>query len=180
MAERLTIARPYAKAVFVRARDTGRLAAWSERLGLAAAISADARVRALYGDPRVDSKDLVTLFTGVGGAAFDEEAERFLAVLAENRRLQYLPEIAAVFAQLRAEHERVLDVTVTAAVELSPALRERLGAALQRRFGREIRLHTALDPALLGGAVIRADDLVIDGSLTAGLAQLARQAAGEQ
>ena len=103
MAERLTIARPYAKAVFAHARDTGRLAAWSERLGLAATISADARVRALYGNPRVGATDLVTLFMGVGGTAFDEEAERLLAVLAENGRLQYLPEIAAV---LRAAPRR--------------------------------------------------------------------------
>jgi F-type H+-transporting ATPase subunit delta len=71
-----------------------------------------------------------------------------------------------------------VDVTVSSAVELSAAQRERLIAALGKRLNREVRLHSELNPALLGGAVLRADDLVIDGSLSGGLSQLAARVAG--
>lgn len=178
MAERITIARPYAKAIFGLARSTQRLQPWSAVLQLAAAISADARVRPLFGNPHVSAEQLVELLTGVGGTAFDADARNLIATLAANRRLAFLPEIAATYERLRAEHERTVEVTVTSAVELSAAQRERLSAALQKRLAREVHLHSEIDPKLLGGAVLRADDLVIDGSLAGGLAQLAARVAG--
>jgi F-type H+-transporting ATPase subunit delta len=103
---------------------------------------------------------------------------RFLAVLAENGRLPLLPEIAQLFEKMRAEQERVLDVTLKSAVDLSADQKERFTAALRKRFDREIRLHTQIEPSLLGGAVLQADDLVIDGSVQGGLTQLASQIAG--
>ena len=177
MAERITIARPYAKALFGLARGTGRLPAWSEALRVAAMTAADPQVRPLFGNPHVSAEQLAELFTAVGGAAYDEAAHNLIATLAANRRLGFLPEIAATFEQLRAEHERSVDVTVTSAVEIPAEQRERIVAALRKRLNRDVRLHCELDPKLLGGAVLRADDLVIDGSLTGGLAQLAAQVA---
>ena len=177
MAERVTIARPYAKAAFAEARKTQRLAQWSQALALAAAVSGDARVRPLFGNPHVMPAQLVEFVAGIGGQSIDSEMRRFLVVLAENGRLPFLPEIAQLFEKMRAEQERVLDVTVKSAVELSSAQRERLVAALRRRFDREIRLHTQIDHSLLGGAVLQADDLVIDGSVQGGLTQLAAQLA---
>src|ERR1019366_5902519 len=170
MAERVTIARPYAKAVFAMARDAQRLPQWSEGLAIAAAVSADARVKALFGNPRVAPEQLVELISSIGGEAFDGDMRKLLAVLAANRRLGLLPEIAQLFAKMRAEHERVLDVTLSSAVELS--------AEQRKRFARDVRLHTRIDSSLLGGAVLQADDLVIDGSVQGGLAQLATQIAG--
>jgi F-type H+-transporting ATPase subunit delta len=178
MAERITIARPYAKAIFAQARAGKRLEAWSAVLQLGAAISADPRVKGLFGNPHVSPEQLAGLYTDIGGDQLDSDARNLLATLAANRRLGYLPEIARSYEQFRAEHERVIDVTVTSAVELSPQQRERLTAALRKRLDREVRLHTELNPALLGGAVLRAGDLVIDGSITSGLAQLAAQVAG--
>jgi F-type H+-transporting ATPase subunit delta len=177
MAERITIARPYAKAVFQQARSQKRLPQWSEALGLAARIIADPRVGALIGNPGVSKAQLVELVTGVGGKHFDGEARNLIATLAANRRLGFLPEIAARYEQLRAEAERTVDVTVTSAVELSGEQQQQFTAALHKRLDREVRLHCRIDPALLGGAVVRADDLVIDGSVRAGLAQLANAAA---
>ena len=116
--------------------------------------------------------------TGVGGQTIDAEVRRFLVVLAENGRLGLLPEIAQLYEKMRAEQERVLDVTLKSAVALSAEQRERFTAALRRRFDRDIRLHTEIDTSLLGGAVLQADDLVIDGSVRGGLAQLAAQIAG--
>ena len=178
MTERVTIARPYAKAAFAEARKTQRLAPWSEGLGVASQVSADERVKPLFGNPHVSPAQLVELISGIGGAAIDAEMGRFLAVLAENGRLPLLPEIAQLYEKMRADQERVLDVTLKSAVELSADQRERFTAALRKRFDREIRLHTQIEPSLLGGAVLQADDLVIDGSVQGGLTQLASQIAG--
>lgn len=173
MAERLTIARPYAKAVFALARADKRLPQWSEVLRIAATVVADARVASLLGNPAVSAEQLVTLITGVGGAAFDDSAKNFIRTLAANKRLGYLPEIAARYEQLRAEAERTVDVTVTSAVELSAAQQKQYAEAMRKRLDRDVRLHCMIDPSLIGGAIVRADDLVIDGSVRAGLAQLA-------
>lgn len=178
MAERITIARPYAKAIFALARGNQRLEAWSGVLRTAAAVSADARVKPLFGNPHVSADQLAELFNGIGGEAFDEQARNLIASLAANRRLPFLPEIAANYEKLRAEHEQTIDVTVTSAVELTADQRTRITAALRKRIKREVRLQCELDPTLLGGAVLRANDLVIDGSLAGGLAQLAAQVAG--
>jgi len=177
MTERVTIARPYAKAVFVLARDARQLPQWSDIIGVAATVVSDERVLPLLDNPHVRPSELVDFICDVGGASFDQRARNFLGVLAENRRLGYLPEVAQLFARMRADYERVIDVTVASAVELSAEQRERFAAALRKRFDREVRLNTRIDSALLGGAVVQADDLVIDGSVRAGLAQLATQVA---
>jgi F-type H+-transporting ATPase subunit delta len=173
MAERITIARPYAKAVFKLAQSQKRLPQWSEALGVAASVVADPRVAGLLSNPAVSAEQLAGLVSDVGGARLDEQARNLIATLAANRRLGYLPEIAARFEQLRADAERTIEVTVTSAVELSAAQKTHYAEALAKRLGREVRLSCQTDPGLLGGAVVRADDLVIDGSVRAGLAQLA-------
>ena len=173
MAERLTIARPYAKAVFALAHAGKRRPQWSAALGIAASVVTDVRVAALLGNPGVSAEQLVSLITGVGGAAFDESARNFIRTLAANKRLGFLPEIATRYERLRAEAERTVDVTVTSAVELSAAQQQHYTDAMRKRLDREVRLHCKLDPSLLGGAVVQADDLVIDGSVRAGLTQLA-------
>jgi F-type H+-transporting ATPase subunit delta len=178
MAERITIARPYAKAVFMLAQGAGRLPQWSEALQAAASVVADPRVQALLGNPGISPEQLAALVTGVAGAGLDEQARNFIRTLAANRRLGFLPEIAARYEQLRAEAERTVDVTVTSAVELSAEQKTRYAEAMRKRLAREVRLHCELDPSLLGGAMVRADDLVIDGSVRAGLSQLATAAAG--
>ena len=177
MAERLTIARPYAKAVFVLARDAKQLSQWSQIVGIAASVVSDERVKPLLDNPHVLPQQLVDLICDVGGRPFDRHARNFLAVMAENHRLGFLPEIAQLYGKMRADYERVLDVTVASAVELSKEQRERFSAALRKRFDRDVRLHTRIDSTLLGGAVVQADDLVIDGSVRGGLAQLATQVA---
>jgi F-type H+-transporting ATPase subunit delta len=173
VAERITIARPYAKAVFKLAHESGRLAQWSEALQVAATVVVDPRVVALLGNPAVTPAQLAALVSDVGGAALDEQARNFVATLAANRRLGYLPEIAARYEQMRAEAERTVGVTITSAVELTAEQRARYSAALAKRLGRTVELHCELDPTLIGGATVRADDLVIDGSVRAGLHQLA-------
>lgn len=177
MAEKVTIARPYAKAVFADAREKKRLPQWSQALAIAAQISSDERVSKLFGNPHVSPAELAEFFNGIGGDAFDADMRNLIQLLAAGHRLELLPFIEQLFEHMRADYERVLDVTLSSAVELSAAQTERFTAALSKRFARDVRLHTKIDSSLLGGAVLQADDLMIDGSVQGGLAQLAIQVA---
>src|SRR5690606_34401579 len=161
MSEALTLARPYARAAHAVARDAGQAEAWSQSLALAARIAADPRIEALLGDPRLRPEDARMLLAEGADDAFS----RFIDELADNGRLALLPEISGLYEQLRADAEQVVKARVTSAAELSPAELEGLVAGLRRRFGREVQVETAVDPELIGGAVIDAGDTVIDGSL---------------
>jgi F-type H+-transporting ATPase subunit delta len=171
MSQAITLARPYARAAFALASAEGGAAAWSQALGFSATATADAGVRARLGHPGVPADTLVELLLPPGNP--DDRYRRFLALLAANRRLVLLPEILAIFELLRAEQDKVVRATVTSAAEMAPGELETLRAALARRFGREVVVTTAVDPALLGGAVIDAGDVVIDGSVRGKLARLA-------
>ena len=169
MSQAITLARPYARAAFAIARDGGRLAQWSDALGFAARMAADPRVAGLLGNPRLTVDDAVTLLALDGAEpAFAD----FLGLLAGNRRLPLLPEIAGLYEELRADAEKVVRARITSAVAMPDAELETIRGALRRRFGREVELETAVDEALIGGAVIDAGDVVIDGSLRGKLQRL--------
>lgn len=174
MAEAATLARPYAKAAFMSARDSKALADWSGALQSAAAFAADARIADLTGNPRLSLDDIVSLYGGLGGA-IEAHWQNFVRLLATNKRLEVLPQIAAQYQVLRAEFENELDVEVTSATALSAEQQIKLKASLQKRFEREVRMSTVIDATLLGGAVIRAGDLVIDGSIKGRLERLASE-----
>jgi F-type H+-transporting ATPase subunit delta len=169
MSQALTLARPYARAAFAIARDGGKLAGWSDALGFAARVAADPQVAALLGHPRLGRDDAVALLAPEGAdAAFAD----FLGLLFDNRRLPLLPEIAGLYDELRLESERVVKARVTSATALPAAELESIKAALKKRFGREVEVESAVDAALIGGAVIDAGDVVIDGSVRGRLARL--------
>ena len=169
MSQALTLARPYARAAFGIARDEGAFAAWSQALGFAAHVAADPRVAGVLGNPKLSDDEAVTLLWAPGAG---ETVARFLRMLSGNRRMALLPEIAGLFEELRHEAERVVKATVTSAVALPDAELESIRDALRKRFGREVELETAIDESLIGGALIDAGDVVIDGSLKGKLARL--------
>ena len=173
MAERATIARPYAKAAFEYARDTNAFAAWSDGLKTAADIVSDPRVAPLTKSPEWSVADLAGLIIDVAGAKLDAGMQNFVRLLAENHRLLLLPEIAAHYEVQRSAVENTIDVEVVSAVPLDAAQAEKLRAALSTRLKRKVRMRTSVDSTLLGGAVVRAGDLVIDGSLKGRLQRLA-------
>src|SRR5579872_1223703 len=173
MADKTTIARPYAKAAFEEARGANRLGPWSESLRTAALVVTDPRVHKLLGNPSVTGAELAKLVLDLAGQQLDEHGRNFVHTLAENRRLAYLPEISTLFDELKDEAEGVIDVEVTSAAALVDGQRDGLAAALQRRLRRQVRLHCQIDPALIGGAVLRAGDLVIDGSVLSRLHRIA-------
>jgi F-type H+-transporting ATPase subunit delta len=170
MSSTLTLARPYARAAFALAREHEQLSQWSMRLDFSAQVALDPRVQSLLGHPKLEADEAVALLLPPGDV--DPLFSRFLAVLTESGRLQLLPEIAALYAQQRAEAERIVKATITSATALTPGERAKLHIALRKRFGREVEITTAVDPELIGGAVIDAGDVVIDGSLRNKLARL--------
>jgi F-type H+-transporting ATPase subunit delta len=173
MAEKTTIARPYAKAAFQEAQGDKQLARWSETLRAAATAVQDPRVHELLGSPSVSGEDLAQLVMGVTGTTIDEHGQNFFRMLAENHRLGFLPEIAALFDEYKDEAERVIDVTVTSAAPIDSRQEQALGKALERKLKRAVRLHSATDSTLIGGAILRAGDTVIDGSLLTRLKRIA-------
>ena len=175
MAERATIARPYAKAAFEYAREAKGFAAWSQALARLAEIVADPRVAALTKSPQWSAADVVSLTTDVAGTSLNDGMQNFVRVLAENHRLLLLPEIAAHYEEFRSAVENTVDVEVVSAVKLDAAQSAKLSAALAKRLKRNVRMKNSVDATLLGGAVLRAGDLVIDGSLKGRLQRLATE-----
>jgi F-type H+-transporting ATPase subunit delta len=173
MADKVTIARPYARAAFEEARTAKRLEPWSEALHVGATVVRDARVAALLGNPHVTPEELAQLVIGIAGRKLGEAGANFVRTLAANRRLAVLPEIAERFDTLKDAEQGVADVTVTSAAPLAAGQQQALSAALERRLKRTVRLRCETDPKLIGGAVLRAGDLVIDGSLRTRLERIA-------
>lgn len=169
MSQALTLARPYARAAFGLARDEGKFDAWSHALGLAAQIAADPAAAQVLANPGLRQSDAVALL-----ASDDADATfgRFLAMLFDNRRLGLLPEITGLYEQQRAEAEQIVKAKVTSAAALPEAELAQIKAALRRRFDREVEISTAIDESLIGGAIIDAGNVVIDGSLKGKLARL--------
>lgn len=173
MAEQATLARPYAKAVFTVAREEGGLEGWSRMLGLISAVAAEPNVRALLESPEISNEQKSFRLSEVCGDELNDRARALIRVLARNKRLDLLAEIAWQYEDLRAAEEQSLDVEVQSAFPLTDAQAETLRAALAKKYAKEVQLTSTVDGNLLGGAVIRAGDTVIDGSLRGRLDKLA-------
>ncbi len=173
MAELATLARPYARAAFEQAQaNPGGLARWSAMLNTAAMVVADAQMTAFIKNPQLDMAKKVELIVEICGDALDEAAHQFLLVLGKNGRLLVLPTIVPLYEQLRADAEKSVTATLVSAMAVPPAQVSKLEAALSKKLQRTVTLTVDIDPTLIGGAVIRAGDLVIDGSARGRLAHL--------
>ncbi|HHJ14569.1 MAG TPA: F0F1 ATP synthase subunit delta [Gammaproteobacteria bacterium] len=167
------LARPYARAVFELAREKGELDTWSARLALMGAVASDEKLHRLLDDPRLTRKDKAGLMIRVCGEEVGEQGANLLRVLAENGRLDQLPMIERLFRQYRDEAAGTLQVDVISALPLAEAQKAGIAEALKKRLGRDVQLNCSVNEDLVGGAVIRAGDLVIDGSAVEHLQQLA-------
>ena len=173
MAELATLARPYGNAVFALAKSASALPRWSRLLGVLGAALGEAQVQALIESPKIAAQTKAHRLSELCGDDIDSAGRQFLQVLSANGRLGLLGEIQGRFEELKALEERTLDVEVRSARPLSDAQSDSLKAALQRRFDKEVNLSSLVDSELLGGAIIRAGDMVIDGSVRGRLAKLA-------
>ncbi len=173
MAELTTLARPYAKAVFSEAEQAKTLDAWSKDLALLSACVADSKVAEFLMYPSLTVQQQADTVIEVCGDQLTSAAKNLVVILAENKRLVLLPEIFELYEELKAELENTVDVVVTAAQPLTDEQAEKLVAALKAKLQRDVRMTSEVDESLIGGAIIRAGDLVIDGSLTGRLSKLA-------
>lgn len=170
MAEDITIARPYAEALFSMARDSQTLDAWSASLSDAALLANDPQMRALFKDPNVSASQVAALFVSM--TPFSAEATSLIRVLADNDRLALLPEIRMLYEQLKAEAQREADAEIVAAQPLTDPQISQLKDHLERHFNRRVNVSVSVDPALIGGARIVVGDVVIDGSVAGQLAAM--------
>lgn len=173
MAEKSTIARPYAQAAFELAKEADALGRWSDMLQFAAQVVSDEAMVDYIDNPRVSDERLSELLLEIMGEQLDEAGKSFIGVLVENSRLTVLPEIAALYEQHRAEAESKIEAEIISAYPVNDDQRQALEQALKKRLGREVNLTTRIDESLIGGAIVRAGDLVIDGSVTGHLEKLA-------
>jgi F-type H+-transporting ATPase subunit delta len=172
MAEPSTIARPYAEAAFRLADGAGALSKWSEMLGALGLVAQDGRVRAAVSQPGLSDAQAAGVLIGVLSGRLNAEAENFLRVLAENGRLELLPEIRAQFEALKDEREGVLEAEVQSAFELSEAQVADLVQRLEKKTGRKVRTKVQVDKSLIAGVRVVLGDQVIDGSARAQLGAL--------
>jgi len=172
MAEKTTIARPYAQAAFDLSQAAGDLKSWSGMLQLVAMVTEDSTMKALIGNPGVQRDRLVGLIIDICGDNLNGAGKNFLRVLGENKRLNVLTEIAALYEQQRAEVEKTVDAQVVSAFALSDAQIVQFSEVLKKRLGRDVNLVAKVDASIIGGAIVQAGDLVIDGSITGQLNKL--------
>lgn len=172
MAEKTTIARPYAQAIFALAKQQKALPKWSEMMALTVAVVTDPQVTGLIGNPRIKKSQLASLVIDVCGANLTGDAQNVIRVLVENGRLKVLPEIVALFDQYRAEEESTVRADVISAFPLSKEEQTKIANALQKRLGKQVTISSRVDATIMGGAIIRAGDMVIDGSVTGQLEKL--------
>jgi len=173
MAELTTVARPYAKAAFQFANENSKLSEWSEILSFVTAVVEDETVAEVLDDPKFTSEQKADVVTKICAERLDKGIQNFISLLASNGRLALLPQIVELYEKLKAEQEQSVDVEIISAFEVSPAENQILAGALAKRFNQEVNIETKVDQSIIGGLIIRAGDLVIDGSVRGKLAKLA-------
>lgn len=160
-----TIARPYAKAVFESAVEHKLLEDWSLQLKNLALIVKNEHMLPLLSNPLIAKEELVKLICEIAGRSLNEEGKQLISLLAEKKRLNILPAIANHYENYLAEFERTIDVRVVSAFPIDQTRLQKLQHALQKYLNRQVHLQFDIDNTILGGAIIYANDLVIDGSL---------------
>lgn len=167
------IARPYAQAVFELAQEADDHEGWSAGLKFVAVVAADPSIQTLVHSPKFDRAQLSALFDDIIGDRLSGPARNFIKVVVQNRRVDALPAIATQFEALRAAAQGTVEAEVVSAQDVSEGQLKKLASGLEKRLGRKVNLKVRRDETLLGGAIVRTGDLVIDGSARGHLAKLA-------
>lgn len=175
MSELTTLARPYAVAVYQRAKETGTADRWADELAFLAAVMADERIAQAAANPKAKREDFTAAFLNLCQDRLDGEAENFVRLLIQNRRLGLVKQIAELYAEYKADDEGYVDVDVTSAFPLQKAEETKLAKVLDRFLDRKARLRTTVDKNLIGGVYIRAGDRVIDASIRGQIERLAKR-----
>ncbi|BDM66192.1 ATP synthase subunit delta [Shewanella sp. NFH-SH190041] len=171
MAELTTIARPYAKAAFDFAVEHQAVEKWAEMLGFAALVSENDTMQPLL-TGAMASSELAQLFISICGEQVDTHGQNLIKVMAENGRLEVLPAVAKLYVEFRHEWAKEVEAEVVSAIELSDEQKQQMSASLEKRLARKVKLNCSIDAGLIAGVIIKAGDLVIDGSVRGKLTRL--------
>lgn len=172
MSNDVIIARPYARAAFEYAKNHD-LKSWLIAIALLSEVANQTKIRALLRDPTVTPQQRLTVIKEICAGMLDQAQENFLATLASNKRLFCLSEIFNLFHQYYDEYKKLKEIDVYTPYPMSEAQKQQLINTLEKRFASDVLLHEHIDHSLIGGAVIRAGDQVIDGSVKGRLQRLA-------
>lgn len=173
MAELTTLARPYAKAAFEVALSADSLQIWSAMLARVAAVTRNETVGIVLSSPSLTGEQQAQIVIDLCGDEINSPLQNFIRILTANKRLDLLPEILGLFETLKANQEKTVDVDVLTAFPLAESTQRSIAKALKARLKREVNIRSEVDKSLIGGMVVRAGDLVIDGSVRGKLSRLA-------
>jgi len=173
MAESITIARPYAKAAFQAAKEKDALTEWSEMLSYASAVASDENMESVLDHPALTSEQKAEIFTDVCGDNLSDQGKNFVSVLSENDRIGLIADIAELYEVFKSQLEQSIDVEVESAFELGSEQQEKLAKALSDKLDRKVVVSSTTNQELIGGAIVRTKDLVIDASVRGKIAKLA-------
>lgn len=173
MAELSTLARPYAKAAFQAAVDAGELQAWSDMLVNTSNVVQEEKMGKVLSHPSLTGEQQAQTLIDVCGDKMHKAGQNLVSVLAENKRISLIPQILEQFEHLKAELEKAVDVEIISAFDVSDESKQKLTDALKAKLAKDVRVTTTVDSTLVGGAIIRAGDLVIDGTVRGKLTKLA-------
>ena len=165
MSELATLARPYAAAVFKRAKETDATEKWSQCLAFMSAVLKNEDISVVIDNPKVNKERLSALMLDICQEHINEENGNFLKLLVHNNRLVLLPYIAKLFEAYKAEDEGYVEVEVLTAYTLSKDAKQSFTTTLEKTLGKKIHMNVAVDKSLIGGVLVRAGDRVIDGSI---------------
>ncbi|MGL5005832.1 MAG: F0F1 ATP synthase subunit delta [Plesiomonas sp.] len=171
MSTMTTVARPYAKAAFDFAVEQNAITHWQDMLGFAAEVARNEEIAPLL-DGALAPEALSNLLIAICAEQLDEYGQNLIRVMAENRRLAVLSDVLLQFTELRTAYEATVEVDVTSATPLSQEQQDKIIAAMERRLARKVKLNCNIESSVMGGVVIRAGDLVIDGSIRGRLTRL--------
>ena len=171
MAERTTLARPYAEAVFRLASESSSLQRWGDVLAFYAIAVVDKNLAYALGDPRITGEEIDTLLFSLLEDINGQE-QALLSMLRENGKLQLMPEIAGLYGELRDSTEGTIEASVVSAFALKDEQINELAKMLKKELDRDVSIQASVDPAIIGGVIIRAGDTVIDGSVAGSLKNL--------
>jgi len=172
MSELLTVARPYAKAAFDFAVEHQGVDHWQNMLAFTAEVSRNAEIAEMLSGA-IAPETLSETFIAVCGDQLDEAGQNLIKIMAENGRLAVLPDVLEQYIHLRAAQESTAEVEVISASTLKDAQLAKISAAMEQRLSRKVKLNCKIDKSVIAGVIIRAGDMVIDGSVRGRIERLA-------
>jgi len=163
--------------LFEAAQEKGVLADVQQQVGrLRDAVAEADDLRGLLDNPEVDSRAKGDVLAKVAAGA-DELVVNFVRVIAEKGRAAELPQIVRELDVLVAEEERVLDVELTTAHELTDEFFKSVVDRIEQASGRKVQASRSVDPDLIGGIVLQAGSMRLDASVRGRLERLRQELA---